>query len=645
MKLVAILMVRNESRIIERCMQALVGVVDAFCVHDTGSTDNTRDLVKAFLEEKKGCITESEWKNFGHNRTISFQAARDYVRDGLKWDLATTYGLLLDADMVFVPGKLREQNLTEPGYSVIQCAGSLEYPNCRLVRMDYEWKCLGVTHEYWDGPTTRLAKDICYIDDRNDGGCKSDKFERDARLLEEGLKQDPINVRYMFYLAQTYHSLRRWKDSIMMYKLRIVSGGWEEEVWYSHYMIGQCYLALENPEKFEAWMLKAFKNRPSRAEPLYKLAKYFREHSQHYKAYHYAKLGRSIPYSNDSLFVEKDVYNKLFDYEMTILHYYVSSDRTDGLRKTTDYLLQTNDSRVFANMVFYVTPIGKGIPLQIDSKLFGSDYHPGSVCMWTQNGQVHMNIRYVNYRLDSKTRNTYEMCENGVYSTSNIVRTQNAHYSNNVFTCMNDATITLPRKDKHIRGLEDVRVFKRDGELWFTATSLEFSDNIRILYGRYHPTGTYSDCRVLDSPTNQPCEKNWLGVSDTNDMIYRWFPLEVGSAVENRLQIHTSHNTPIFFERMRGSAPPIHIDSELWVMTHMVEYSVPRKYYHMFVILDPKTYKPNRMSLPFVFEEATVEYCLGIIVGDNGIECVYSSMDDNPKVTTIPFNRLHWVSL
>jgi hypothetical protein len=51
------------------------------------------------------------------------------------------------------------------------------------------------------------------------------------------------------------------------------------------------------------------------------------------------------------------------------------------------------------------------------------------------------------------------------------------------------------------------------------------------------------------------------------------------------------------------------------------------------------------MSLPFVFEEATVEYCLGMILGDNGIDCVYSSMDDNPKLTTIPFNRLHWVSL
>jgi glycosyltransferase involved in cell wall biosynthesis len=567
MKLVLILMIKNESRILKRCLEALEGVVDAYCIHDTGSTDNSLDIAREFVETRKGCVTQSEWKNFGHNRTLSFRAARDYVRDALKWSLEETYGLLLDADMVFVPNKLRDQTLTEKGYTVLQCAGSLEYPNCRLVRMDFDWMCMGVTHEYWSGPTKPLSKDICWIDDRNDGGCKSDKFERDARLLEKGLEEEPDNVRYMFYLAQTYHSLRRYEDAIAMYKKRIAAGSWEEEAWYSHYMIGKSYHALEDYIEFEAWMLRAYKRRPTRAEPIYKLTRHFREKGEQIKAYHYAKLGKKIPRPGDSLFIEKDVYEKMFDYEITILTYYVSPDRKDGLQKSVDYLLRTNDSGVFSNMVFYVTPIGKGMPLPIDRQLFGSDYHPGSVCMWTQDGKVHMNIRYVNYRLDLKTRNTYEMCEKGIYSTSHTVRTQNAHYLDGKLTRMEDASITVPRKERHIRGLEDVRVFKRDGDLWFTATTLEFSEKIRILYGRYHPSGSYSDCRILDSPTDQSCEKNWLGISDTNDMIYRWSPLEVGSVVDTKLQIHTTHKTPVFFERMRGSTCPLRIDSELWVMT------------------------------------------------------------------------------
>jgi len=245
MKFVLILMVKNESRIIERCLKSVENVVDAFCITDTGSTDNTCDIVDTFLETHTGCLSQVPWKNFGESRTDSFQCARDYIRDELKWDLKETYGLLLDGDMVFVPGTLRETPLSEIGYTIVQSAGNLEYPNCRLIRMDYDWKCVGVTHEYWDGTTVALPKSVCYIDDRNDGGCKSDKFIRDVMLLEKGLEQSPTNGRYMFYLAQTYHSLGRWKDSIAMYKKRIQAGGWFEEVWYSHYMIGQCYQQLK----------------------------------------------------------------------------------------------------------------------------------------------------------------------------------------------------------------------------------------------------------------------------------------------------------------------------------------------------------------------------------------------------------------
>ena len=46
-----------------------------------------------------------------------------------------------------------------------------------------------------------LLKDLS-IDDRGDGGCKEDKFERDERLLRQGLEEEPNNGRFLFYLAQ-----------------------------------------------------------------------------------------------------------------------------------------------------------------------------------------------------------------------------------------------------------------------------------------------------------------------------------------------------------------------------------------------------------------------------------------------------------
>ncbi len=495
MKFVLILMVRNESKIIQRCLEAVGSVVDAFCIHDTGSKDNTIELANEFIKTRKGCVTGSEWKDFGHNRSLSFRAAQDYVQYGLKWDLTTTYGLLLDADMVFEAGTLKKQSLDEVGYTIVQNNGSIEYPNCRLIRMDYPWVCKGVTHEYWDGATVPIPKSVCWINDKNDGGCKSDKFERDAKLLEAGLAQEPENVRYMFYLAQSYHCLGRDQEAIAMYKRRVAAGSWIEEQWYSLYVIGQTYLKLGDPIRFEKYMLKAYALRPGRAESLYKLAKYFREKGDHYKAYHYVLIGKKIPLSKDSLFIETAVYKDLFHYEETICLYYLNR-KHEGLRKSMEYLLSRSENvdSVLTNMIFYVEPLGDifvNHPIQRD--LVGRDFHPSSVCSFEDK---HI-VRFVNYSITNT--GGYDMKE-GSYSPNHKVRTENVVYNEDGTTViMKDASVKLPRRPHHIVGIEDVRVYRdAAGDVRFFGTTCEYSDKIRILSGICDlETGDYLNTVVI----------------------------------------------------------------------------------------------------------------------------------------------------
>jgi glycosyltransferase involved in cell wall biosynthesis len=620
-------------------------VVDAFCIHDTGSTDTTCDIANEWLKTRPGSLTTSEWQNFGFNRTESFLRAQEFVESS-GWDAKTTYGLLMDADMVFHCGTLREETLTEIGYTAIQVAGHLEYPNCRLVRMDHAWKCLGVTHEYWDGLTNALPRSVCWIEDQNDGGCKSDKFTRDARLLETGLVETPTNERYMFYLAQTYHSLGRWKNSLEMYKRRIKGGGWFEEVWYSMYMIAQCHLQLDDPIKFESWMLKARAYRSERAESVYKLTKYFREKGQHHKAYAYYVLGKDIPLSTDSLFIERDVYTGLFDYEATILLYYIGKHE-EGLVRSIQYLLTKsyNLDNVYTNMKFYIKPIGKTFQNHPVLRMSaGLDYHPTSVSIFKAGDKLYHNVRFVNYSID-QTTGSYMMKE-GKWSDSHKVRTQNVVWDGKVSRIMDDSSVALPRRDARIVGLEDIRVYRNaSGELRFVAVTSEYSDKIRILEGGYDILNAkYTNCRILDSPKNAECEKNWIPVNGTDDVIYRWHPIEVGKIEGKNLAIHTHHETPWFFRHLRGSAIPMARGDEFWCLVHYVEYSQPRKYFHCFVVLDKK-YKPLRVSLPFVFREQGIEYCIGTHFQGEKIECIFSSWDDNPMITHIGLDDLVWAQL
>ena len=43
--------VKNESAVILRMLQSVESIVDTYCICDTGSTDNTIELIKGFFDE------------------------------------------------------------------------------------------------------------------------------------------------------------------------------------------------------------------------------------------------------------------------------------------------------------------------------------------------------------------------------------------------------------------------------------------------------------------------------------------------------------------------------------------------------------------------------------------------------------------
>jgi glycosyltransferase involved in cell wall biosynthesis len=638
MKLVLILMIKNEEKILKRCLDALTGVVDAFCICDTGSTDNTKEIALEFLKTHPGCFSEETFKDFGYNRTISFINARQYLID-FKWDLTDTYGLLLDADMVFVPGKLKQQNLTAVGYKTIQKNGTLEYYNARIIRMDYNWKCVGVTHEYWAGPADdNLEKDICFIDDKNDGGCKHDKFERDARLLEQGLLDEPKNERYMFYLAQTYKCLGRFKDSIDMYTKRIEAGGWAEEVWYSYYMIGECYKHLNNFSDFEKWMQLAFQYRPHRSESIYKLAEHFRTVGQHYKSYHYIKIGQIIPFPKDDvLFIETNVYEGLFDYEASIVDYYIHPER--GLKSSMNTMMKTfqHSLNIISNLKFYVKPLNATIEKVVLPPVFGENFTTSaiSVCDYPM-----ANVRYINYWID-----------NGEYKTKDSVsvQTRNAYFNLETLECISQFKELPPRFVSNVCGLEDMRIHKVHDKLYFTAVSVrEFIENeVSMVSGEYDTaTSSYSNSIVMDSPINSTCEKNWLHVPGTDDFIYSWNPLRVGKMRENKIIFFKDISLPPFFSLLRGSAPPIEVNGKWFVLTHLVEYSKCRNYYHCIVQLEKESYIPRKVSMPFTFKGNGIEYCIsGRLLDNNILEYYVSFMDKDSSRVRFNINSIEWINL
>ena len=198
------MIVKNENKIIRRLLESVLPIIDTFCICDTGSTDNTCEIIESFFEMHniKGKIITEPFKNFEHNRNFSL----------LNCIGMSDYVLLLDADMILDIRNFNKQMLSaSDSFNILQGSYKFYYQNMRIVKNNGLYKYVGVTHEYIDTPNNNriinFHKNQLFINDCGDGGCKSNKFERDVLLLTNGLIDDPTNVRYHFYLANSYHDL------------------------------------------------------------------------------------------------------------------------------------------------------------------------------------------------------------------------------------------------------------------------------------------------------------------------------------------------------------------------------------------------------------------------------------------------------
>lgn len=325
-KIILNMIVKNESKIIERCLDA-VRWVDGFFISDTGSTDDTIGVVERWASKNKkmGVVVRNPWKNFGHNRTEAIIQARQWCNEN-GMDLHKTYLLFLDADMVFSGGSIRSVVHTADLWDVNQQNPSVVYANLRVVRASVEIECKCPTHEYYDIATPNVVRKLftgAVINDIGDGGSKDDKVQRDIQMLEEALTTDPENCRYWFYLANTYRDNHEYEKAIQAYNRRVEIGGWFEETYCALLYKGDChYLLKQYNEAVDSW-LRAYNTDHHRGEALSRLSIHYRTVAEHYTAMLFIDKGLKLPLPQDrQLFVERHVYDYRFHYELSVCAYY-----------------------------------------------------------------------------------------------------------------------------------------------------------------------------------------------------------------------------------------------------------------------------------------------------------------------------------
>ena len=631
MKLCLNMIVKNEAARIERMLLSALPYIKSAAIADTGSTDDTKNVIETFCDAHDIPLTlvDVPFHDWSQARNAALRVGRFWANTH-----DCDYLLLIDADMelkVLDPIQFLGHR-TGPSYNLYQHAGALHYQNSRLVKADTFGLYAGVTHEYLDIDTAGcIPESVAYFIDHADGANRPEKFKRDIKLLKAGVRAEPNNSRYYYYLAQSYRDAKQPEKALQWYKKRVEAGGWPEEVWSAQCNIAACHRDMGNEAEFIHNLLVAYNMRPSRAESLFDLANHYRLKGMNAPASMIAKMGMTIPKSDDALFVNDYVYECGLKDEFAITAFYNPALRAEGFKVANELSLKRGpygSSREMArhNLYWYL-PMLKELCASFTPKQI--DFTPPegwaalNPSITRVDDKVMCVVRTVNYTMDDQGRYMIRGTD-GTANAENPINTRNwmlwlgADPMSDTHPGVEEIhnPDNMPVEFPLVIGFEDMRLFHWKGELWTSSTVRQLDKDgvpeqvlTKLLPGSRMQIGAMT--RMLRYP--RECQKNWAPIVTGGKKPLR-FMYRLGEVVDTEGTTIVKHDTGLAADHISGGSPLVPFGDGWLAVVHEAR-TLPgshlRFYYHRFAFYG-SDFSLKKLSRPFVFHDKQIEFCAGL---------------------------------
>jgi glycosyltransferase involved in cell wall biosynthesis len=340
------MIVRNESGTLPRLFASLAGAIDYYVISDTGSEDNTIEVIRALGRQYgiPGEVVSHAWVDFAHNRNLALRDAldsREAGRHHCQWLM------LIDADETLIApsGDWKTKLVAGNSYYAYKKTRSAAWAHLFLIWIDGQsWHWEGKVHNYLVNRQSGHRKE--FILDANIRyhdfeGAKSHRFadpyqkaREDVRLLEDELQGQEVtaaNMHRHYQLAYCY--LRARDDAAAMDTMRKVvdSGlGSAGRKYTARIFIAECLgrLGTRIPEAM-ALLDQAIDIDPMRKEALYYKALLLRREGAADEARTLLEAAEALPWPEQGYFMWEDaVYNWKIAYELAFI--YFSQGRYDA---------------------------------------------------------------------------------------------------------------------------------------------------------------------------------------------------------------------------------------------------------------------------------------------------------------------------
>lgn len=259
-KISLVMIVKDETQTLRRCLDSVREIVDEFVIVDTGSTDGTQDIIREY-----GPLHELPFEDFVTTKNKALDMATgDYI-------------LFMDADEIMVGGLDRLREYAESGVAGVYGRIIEGDPVCNTYQRARLW--LNYPEHRFTGPGVhevvalagRTVTDDSVVT-RHDHSHRAPesypaRCAQYVGILRAWLATHPDDPRALFYLARTYKDWNLPMHAIGWYERYLASGTtFRDERWQAAYDMGECWKGLgEHKRAGEAW-LHATNIDPRRAE-------------------------------------------------------------------------------------------------------------------------------------------------------------------------------------------------------------------------------------------------------------------------------------------------------------------------------------------------------------------------------------------
>lgn len=224
-----VMMVRDESASIREVLESVKSHIDQWTIIDTGSTDNTPDIVREVLAGIPGQLLFEPFVDYKttRNRVLELDAYTSEEAEPNTHVLTpregrAVFGLFLSGDEFLHEGDKLREHLEKNRDTDFDChallltvEGVSKSPSLRVFRTGSPWHYedadCGV-HEFPSHPDPAAkvaAVQGAFIEHKaaDPEARRANIWDRHIPLLEAALERNPKNSRALVYLAQSYESL------------------------------------------------------------------------------------------------------------------------------------------------------------------------------------------------------------------------------------------------------------------------------------------------------------------------------------------------------------------------------------------------------------------------------------------------------